>query len=95
MEDAVGLSSVRKVKNLVSLTGKFKEDESERREKEEKAYQFVKIKDQERRENIKKRKEWLKKKEEMLLQEKADEEAKKKQEEEQKTSISSTATWTN
>ena len=84
MEDAVGISSVRKVKNLVSLTGKFKEDENERKEKEEKAYQFIKIKDQERKELIKKRKEWQKKRDEKFLKEKEEEETKKKQEEEQK-----------
>jgi len=30
MEDLVGLASVRRVKNLVSLTGKFKEDTEEK-----------------------------------------------------------------
>lgn len=53
MEDSVGIGSYRKVKNLISLTGKFHEDDQERKMLQDKALEFVKKKEEERKERVK------------------------------------------
>jgi hypothetical protein len=78
MEDAVGIGSVRKVKNLVSLTGRFRESEQEKKQMQQKAEQFVKQKEEERKERLKKRREFIKKRQQEEV------EFKKKQEENEK-----------
>ena len=83
-EDTVGIGSVRRVKNLVSLTGKFREDDEERRIMNEKAINFVKQKDQERRERVKIRKSRIFKQKQKFEKIDKGREEKKKQNEENK-----------
>ena len=77
MEDKVGIGSVRKVKNLVSLTGRLKEDEEESKALQAKAQEFVKKKEIERIQFVNARKERIKKSQ-------LKEERRKKKEEEEK-----------
>jgi len=48
MEERVGLGSVRKVKNLIELTGHYKEDKEESKALSLQAQEFVKEKEKER-----------------------------------------------
>lgn len=80
MEDQVGIGSVRKVKNLISLTGKHAEDEEETKKMNEKAQEFIKKKEEERKNIAKKRKSRIRK--QQLLEQKYKEEQEKKRIEE-------------
>lgn len=84
MENTVGIASVRKVKNLVALTGRVTENEQEQKIMQQKALEFVKRKEEERKERIRKRKELLRKQKEKEEQLKQEEEAKLQQEREQR-----------
>ena len=82
MEDFVGIGSVRRVKNLVSLTGNVREDEEEARKKAELAQEFVKKQEEERKQRIKYRRDFIKKtrEKEKKLKEKEEQKLKEQRE---------------
>lgn len=74
MEEYAGIDSLRKAKNLVSLTGRYVEDTMEAKINGEKAMLFVKQKEEDRKLRSKRRKELMKKQKEVEEKQKLEEE---------------------